>query len=62
MDIKDIFKNDLQMIEAVMNKMEMNEDQNFVEDNIIMCDLIIDTFSKIKNMYLEKLAEESRDL
>ena len=61
MDLKGIFSNDLKMIEAVMNKMESNDDENFIEDNIIMCDLIIDTFSKIKHVYLEKLAENSME-
>lgn len=55
MDIKQMFENDLAMIEAVMDKMRSNEKKMNIEDNIIMCDLIIDTFTNVKNIYLEKL-------
>lgn len=62
MNIKDIFDNDLKMIEAVMNKMTSNDKKDYIEDNIIMCDLIVDTFSKIRDLYLEKLANKSKEL
>ena len=55
MDLKGIFANDLQMIEAVMTKMEQNYKEKNVEENLIMCDLIIDTFTKIKDAYIREM-------
>ena len=47
--------NELNMMKAVMEKMESNEKEENISSNIMMCDLIISTFEDIKQMYIKEM-------
>ena len=47
--------NELNMIKAVMEKMESNEKEENISSNIMMCDLIISHFEEIKQMYIKEM-------
>ena len=46
---------ELNMMKAVMEKMESNEKEENISSNIMMCDLIISTFEDIKQMYIKEM-------
>ena len=46
---------ELNMMKAVMEKMESNEKEESISSNIMMCDLIISTFEDIKQMYIKEM-------
>ena len=46
---------ELNMMKAVMEKMESNEKEENISSNIMMCDLIISHFEEIKKMYIKEM-------
>ena len=46
---------ELNMMKAVMEKMESNEKEENISSNIMMCDLIISHFEEIKQMYIKEM-------
>ena len=47
--------NELNMMKAVMEKMESNDKDENISSYIMMCDLIISTFEDIKQMYIKEM-------